>query len=157
MAEATGHATKQEPDPWLQRTRSSRAREALVFVLYYFLTALLYTNIFSALLDAEMTWNFQQLLAMFLAFAAPFEFWLWYRAGARYQRISRLRTIALGIAMVTIPCAVITVMSFGLAILFVVFMLPPALPIGIALVWLYIRLRDKKIRASELRNGGVPS
>jgi hypothetical protein len=126
----------------------------MAFVFYYFLTAFLYINLFAVLIGSGTTWNFLMMQAMFLTFAAPFEFWLWYRAGARFQRISGVRTIALGIAMVAIPCAVATVMTFGLAILLVVYMLPPAFPIGVALVWLYIRLRDKTLRA---RSSGTPS
>ena len=127
-------------DPYSDRARTARVKESIFFALTFFVGASVYTVAVLQVMGFQL--DLYLVVAVFLACSLPFEFWLWYKARSVWRRPSKRRIAAIGVAMVTIPCLIVTIVTFGVGLIFVVVFLPLAIPVGILAVWGFLRARD---------------
>lgn len=144
MPNAHDKEDDQIADPFVDRPRKARATEAFLFSLAYFFGAWL----FFIPIPQLMGWygaadDMLVVLIFFAGLSSPLVGVVWYRAASNRRYLSWRRTVGIGVAIIIVPCLVAVILTVGFAILVLPKLLPPAIPAGILITWLFVQARQR--------------
>ena len=112
---------------------------AAAFQIGVFVFLLIWPTVVAEPLSLGAIWS----MASFAALSLPLVAVVWFLAGSVYEQLSFYMTATIGVICAIIPCVLIVLLTEGMEFFAIAFVLPGALPLSIAVTWLFDRARSR--------------